>query len=72
MRIYMNHVYTAEQASDDVVEFDLFVCCMQILGDDNPCFMLFQVDSELSCATSVEAEYDNKKRPLLAVEGFIR
>lgn len=57
---------------EDVVESDLFVCGMQILGDDNPCFMLFQVDPELSCATPVEADYYSSKRPLLAVEGFVR
>ena len=61
-----------EQVIEDAVGSDVFMCGMQLVGEDNPCHMVFQVDPEHTCVAPVEVHYYNSKKALITSEGFIR
>ncbi len=64
--------YIAEQALEDAVESELFICGMQPVSEDSPCHGIFQCDPDLVCTTPVETDFYTSKRALMAAEGYIR
>ena len=64
--------YIAEQALEDAVESELFMCGMQPVSEDSPCHGIYQCDPNISCITPVETDYYVTKRTLMASNGFIR
>ncbi len=61
--------YIAEQALEDAVGSDIYMCDMQPLVEGCPCHDIFQCDPELPCLAPV---FYASKRPLMATQGFIR
>jgi hypothetical protein len=64
--------YIVEQALEDGVISDLYICGMQIVEEGRPCHEIFQCDPDLQCCTPVEADLYNISRPLMASSDFIR
>jgi len=58
--------YIDEQALEDGVNFDLYICGMQPVEEGRPCHEIFQFDPNLQCSTLVEAEFYNILRPCIA------
>ena len=64
--------YIAEQALEDGVNSDLYICGLQPLEEGRPCHDIFQCDPGLECSTPVEADFYNISRPFMASSDFIR
>jgi len=64
--------YIAEQALEDAVENELFMCGMQPLSEESPCYEIYRCDPNMACTTPVETDYYATKRTLMAANGFIR
>jgi hypothetical protein len=64
-----------EQALEDTVGSDIYICGMQPLVEGCPCHGIFQCDPDLSCrkrCAPIEADIYASKRSLMVVEGFVK
>jgi hypothetical protein len=64
--------YIVEQALEDAVESELFMCGMQPVSEESLCHGIYQCYPNMSCITPVETGYYVIKRTLMAADGFIR
>ena len=64
--------YIAEQALEDAVDSDIYMCGMQPINEGSPCHDIFQCDPFISCVAPVEADYYATKRSLMATKDYIR
>ena len=63
--------YIVEQALEDGVNSDLYICGMQPLEEFRPCHEIFQCDPSLPCATHVEADLYAMSRPYMAATDYV-
>ncbi len=64
--------YIAEQALEDGVNSEIFMCSMQAVEEGRPCLNIFECDPLLSCDKPVEADYYRAIRPFMAAADFVR
>ena len=51
--------YIAEQALEDGVNSEIYICGMQPVEEDMPCTDIFQCDLGLTCALPIEMDFYN-------------
>jgi hypothetical protein len=66
------YMLISEQALEDGVNSDLYICGMQPLEEGKPCHEIFQCDPGLECSTPMYADFYNISRPFMASSDFIR
>ncbi len=64
--------YIAEQALEDGVNSNIYICGMLPVEDDMPCTDIFQCDLSLTCTSPIEMDFYSISRPFLAVDDFQR
>jgi hypothetical protein len=64
--------YIFEQALEEGVNSEIFMCGMQAMEEGRPCSNIFECDSLLSCDKSVEVDFYRASRPFMAAANFVR
>ena len=64
--------YIAEQALEDGVNSEVFMCGMQAVEESaRPSSHIFECDPLLSCGKPVEVGFHKASGPFMAAEGFV-